>query len=111
MQQELSDQQRTQAYNSFYRRPHPALHRLVAELKSGAEADRVLSSQLQLAKTTVEASVITFPSSIGAEVDNLIAVAGQGLERIEANAPWACEPSPAGSIKRRACETEGSGPC
>jgi hypothetical protein len=90
MQQELANEQRTQAYNSFYRRPHPALHRLVAELKSGAEADRVLSSQLQLAKTTVEASVITFPSSIGAEVDNLIATSRKGLRRVDPNAPMRC---------------------
>jgi hypothetical protein len=91
MQTELVEDERTQAYNSFYRRAHPALHRLVGELKTGNGSDRALSSELQLAKTKVETGVITFPTTMSYDVARLITASGQGLTRIKSDSQTECE--------------------
>jgi hypothetical protein len=93
MRVELAADKRTDAYNSFYRRAHPALHTLVAELKAGSTENKALSARLQRAKTTVEASVLTFPKTIDTEVGQLLDLAGTGLQRLDSDSPTECEVS------------------
>jgi hypothetical protein len=90
MKSELKAGRNTDAYNSFYRRAHPALHTLVTRLQAGNEPNRQLSGRVQIAKTTVEAGVITYPPSLRADLDSLIALAGESLVAINAGLPTSC---------------------
>ncbi len=90
MRTQLQAGNRTDAYNLFYRRAHPALHALVSSLKSGDPESKALSSSLQRAKSTVEAGLINYPPALTSDVDKLLGLTQPALIAVDPTVPNSC---------------------
>jgi hypothetical protein len=88
---------RTDAYNSFYRRAHPALHALSADVGSRGAEGKKLSGHLRRSKSKVEAGLLNGSTTLSADFVALIRVTSEGLKLVQAdtkfNAPLVCEPT------------------
>ncbi len=91
---ELREGHRTDAYNSFYRRAHPALHALAADVAARGPSGRTESGLLRRAKSKVEAGLLNNSPNLGKDLSDLIDRAGASLIAIRADknlsAPVAC---------------------
>ena len=79
--------QNKDAYNFFYARSHFGLHVLVADVVT---RDRPLAGRIQQAKAVVELDLATFSPKAATDLETLIAVAAEGLERVGATVPTQC---------------------
>jgi hypothetical protein len=67
---ELQQGRRTDAYNSFYRRAHPALHALAADVAARGPSGRTESGRLRRAKSKVEAGLLNRSHSLEADLQD-----------------------------------------
>jgi hypothetical protein len=90
MRVQLQAGNRTEAYNLFYRRAHPALHALVSALKSSDPESQLLSGSLQRAKAIVEGGLISYPTTLNSDVDKLLGLTQPALQATAPTAPSTC---------------------
>jgi hypothetical protein len=87
---EVADGKRTAAYNSFYEKAHAALHVLAADVDRRGERGHQIGTALRLAKSKVEAGIVTFRPTLQSDVSSLIAVAGDALTEVKFSGEKTC---------------------
>jgi hypothetical protein len=86
----VGDGDRTSAYNLFYKRAHSSLHLLDADVDRQGTRGRQIGTALRLAKSKVEAEIVTFPPTLEGSVAALISVAGDALQEVGFTGDTSC---------------------
>jgi hypothetical protein len=87
---ELRNGKRNDAYNSFYRRAHPGLHALSADVDTRGAVGKTLSGTLRKAKSKVEAGLIRNPPELLDDFRQLVDVSAEALTLVKADSPTSC---------------------
>jgi hypothetical protein len=90
VRQKMMAGEKTAAYNVFYRRLHPTLHALSADVDSRGEEGRITGGVLRKAKARVEAGLLNPDLLLEDSLNSLIAATRSALQQVDADVSTSC---------------------